>query len=321
MKMRSKMRAIATSVFEMAGRPEMDVSMATTIIQSRVLHALFSNLARDIFLVKGGIAMQMLSENKRSTVDIDLAADPAANITMIASKMRPAINHALSCGLIEDFSVREQDLGGGGLSPKWHINGRLAGTESPVHITIEVSRRDLLPEDAISRFEYQPPKEAGVGRFMARTYSPMAMAAAKVAALLDSKRYKPRDLYDLFILIEMKVEPPVAMLAAMGHEKIQAMSDFLWAKIDSFSYDDYLNKVAPHLPDTVAKKIDEDAWEIMQIKVGQKIETWLEAADKIAGEPCPRDDLRNRYDELKRRADEIRSESSSDSSRNLIPLT
>lgn len=294
-------RKLRKAVEDIVENKNIDVAVATEILQARILHALFSSLTRDLVIVKGGIAMQMLTGSNRATNDIDLAAEPMVVTSTLVNHMRQAIRQALKCGLLEDANFREQDISGGGLSPKFHINGKLAGTQSNVHIKIEISKRDLLPEEAISRFEYTPPSSTGLPPYLVRTYSPMAVAASKTAAMLDSKRYSPRDLYDLYVLMEMKVEAPVAMLAAMGNEEISRMMNYLWTKIGDFSYRDFVDKVAPHLPADVVEGIDSKGWISMQVKVGETLESWLSQAGAIASERIPRSDLRNRYDDLKQK--------------------
>lgn len=275
-----------------------EIAIATDIMQSRILHALFSGLSRDLVILKGGLAMKALTGSERSTKDIDMAAEPNVNMSTLNKHMHAAINNALRCGLIEETTVREQDLGNGGISPKWHINGKLAGSDTAIHIRIEVSKRDLLPEDAISRFEIAASDRDGVGKYTIRTYSPMAMAASKIAALLDQNRNKPRDLYDLNLLMELDVAPPVAMLAALGKDKLQLMLGNLWHKVASFTYQDFKAEVAPSLPQHIATTISEIGWCEMQLKVAEHIERWLQEAIEVADHPIPRSELRTRFDAL-----------------------
>lgn len=298
MSLRRKMEKAAAGAVGLQRFKNMDVSMATDVMQSRIIHSLFSGMTRDLLLVKGGIGMRVLTGSQRDTTDIDLAAEPESNMSTIRSHMSAAINSALACGLIENAEVREQDTRNGGLNPKWHISGRLAGSQSKIHLKIEVSRRDLLPEEGISRFEYSPSSPSAVGRFTVRTYSPMAMAASKVAALLDRRRHKARDIYDLMILIETKVEPPVAMLAAMGEEKLQEMMESLFDKVFGMGYQSFEQDIAPYLPIEIAKRIDKESWEDMQLTVVDHVQDWLRRAKGIAGEPVPRSDLRNHFDEI-----------------------
>ncbi|MFL9610943.1 nucleotidyl transferase AbiEii/AbiGii toxin family protein [Methylobacillus sp. Pita2] len=305
-------RKLRKSVEEIFDAQSIDVALATEILQARILHALFASLTRDLVIVKGGIAMQMLTGSNRATNDIDLAAEPNVVTNTLLNHMRQSIKQALKCGLLEKATFREQDTTGGGLSPKFHINGVLAGTQSNVHIKIEISKRDLLPEEGISRFEYTPPASSGLPPYLVRTYSPMAVAASKTAAMLDTKRYSPRDMYDLFVLMEMKVEAPVAMLAGLGSDEISRMCNYLWTKVGAFTYKEFVEKVAPHLPAEVVEGIDAKGWIHIQVQVGETLEKWLDQAGAIAKERIPRAEMRHHYDELKQRESEPENESNID---------
>ena len=65
-----------------------------------------------------------------------------------------------------------------------------------------------------------------------QVFSPIALAASKVAALVDPKRNAPRDVYDLDVLVSMRVEPPVKLLAGMGSESLGQSLDRLWGKLE-----------------------------------------------------------------------------------------
>lgn len=296
MSLRKRIQQVAEQVLNVNSD---EIPLATDIMQSRILHALFSGISRDLVILKGGLAMKALVGSERSTKDIDMACEPGVNMSTLNKHMHAAINNALRCGILEDVYIREQDLGNGGMSPKWHINGRLTGSDAAVHIKIEVSKRDLLPEDAISRFEMKPCDKSGTSAYTIRTYSGMAMAASKVTALLDHNRNKPRDLYDLQLLIEMTVEPPVALLAALGKEKLEVMIGNLWQKVASFSYNDFKTEIAPSLPQSIAEAVTETGWCNMQLNVAEHIETWLMAAKELAEHPIPRSELRTQFDNLK----------------------
>lgn len=302
MSLRSRVKTASSAIL---GAPdEMSVAIATDILQTRILHHLFVNMTRDQLLVKGGKAMQLQPEinSHRLTQDIDLAADPQVNMLTLNSRMHSAIKNALSSGLLTEINVREQGvMGTNCVSPKWHITGKLAGSNSPVHIKIEVSKRDQLPEDCISRFDYEPDEKTGVGEFVARTYSPMAIAGSKTAALLHDKRYQPRDLYDLALLIETKVEPPVALLAALGKERLNQMANYVWQKVAALSYADFTANVKPHLSKQEADGITEHDWENMQINVAKTLEEWIASAIQIADKEIPRSQLRERMGEIRNR--------------------
>jgi hypothetical protein len=59
-----------------------------------------------------------------------------------------------------------------------------------VQLTIEISHRGLPPPEYISKILYEP-TEYGVAPVLVETYDPRAMAASKVAALVDIRRTAP----------------------------------------------------------------------------------------------------------------------------------
>lgn len=282
-------------------------------LQAKVLQYLFSNMTRDLLVVKGGIAMQLLTGSKRLTSDIDFSAEPKSNMNTIRSHMLQAINSSLRFGLLENYSIREQDVRSDSVSPKFHINGTIPGTNTNIHLKMEISKRDSLPEEAIARFKVDcnspvdlipvvvKSNQNVANSYIARTYSPMAMAAAKTAAMLDNNRYKPRDLYDLYLLIEMKVTPPIEMLAAIGSSRLVEMLDVVWGKTEALSYNQFSAEVAPHLPKEISEAISEDEWTEMQLTVGEHVTNWLKSASLIAGEPINRSELSQNFEGLKLR--------------------
>lgn len=275
--------------------------IAVDYIQAQVLHSLFSNEVRDIFLVKGGKAMNMLGVVKRRTKDIDLSADPRVPMTTISSHMRRAMQTSLNSGMLKQATLREQDTTNGGLSPKWFLNGTLPNG-STIHLKVEVSRRDLLPEEAIERFKYTPESSYGIPSYVARTFSPMAVAASKTAALLDPRRTAPRDLLDLYMLIETKVEAPIELLAMSGKKEITKLYQNIESKFGLMNWDAFKSKVLPYLEDDVSEKFDEVRFNEMKDTVRASVRRWLVDSDKIASEEAvPRDEVKFKFDEFRKR--------------------
>jgi predicted nucleotidyltransferase component of viral defense system len=204
------------------------------LLQTRILSAIFADTMRHELVLKGGMAMRAACGSSRMTKDIDLGQSPEIPVDRLRSVMRGAIKKALATQLLRDVVVSEpkqtETVG------RWKINGNTEGG-SRVQLTVEVSRRGLPPENHIRTVNYIPPSEYGVAPTLVDVYDMQAMAASKVQALLGANRLAARDLFDLNLLIEMRVEPPIELLAGMGPEHLEAALDELWSKIDLFTYE------------------------------------------------------------------------------------
>jgi hypothetical protein len=77
------------------------------------------------------------------------------------------------------------------------------------------------------------------------------------------------------MLIEMRVEPPVQLLAGMGEEAIEDALSRLWAKLETMNWDLARAELTPYLPDDVAERFGEGGWDEMRLRVGTAVEAWL----------------------------------------------
>lgn len=118
-------------------------------------------------------------------------------------------------------------------------------------------------------------------------YDLQAMAATKTQALLGDNRLAARDLFDLNLLIEMRVEPPVELLAGMGPEYLESALDELWSKIDLFTYDQFKAEIFPFVSDQVSSRLTEDVFEDMRLNVANNVEKWLTEARTLSGGAAP----------------------------------
>jgi hypothetical protein len=59
----------------------------------------------------------------------------------------------------------------------------------------------------------------------------------------------------------------------------------LWRKIELMTYAQFQTNVVPTLPQAVAAAIDEAAFEELRLKVGERVERWIQDAQaKLKGE-------------------------------------
>ncbi len=246
-------------------------------LQTRLLVELMSNAMHKELVLKGGMAMRAVHGSVRYTKDIDLDADLKFSRARVHGIVQRSIQRALSAGLIDNPTVTEPKQTE--TTMRWKIVGTQPGGQAPVNLTVEVSRRTALLGGRVVEIPLNPEHMAGNG-VRIQVLDSQAIAVTKVLALTDPKRMAPRDLYDLHVLIQARVDEPAALLASLpdaGERLPQALTE-LWPKIESMSFDQFRSEVTPYLPLHVAQAIDEAAFDDMRLDVGTQVEKWLLAA-------------------------------------------
>lgn len=268
------------------------------VIQAHLIHALFRHAIDDEITLKGGQAMRFHG-SYRSTKDIDLQSDPTYPLSAMQARIRKAIKDVTESGLLQGAKVTEPKQTD--TVARWKIAGHLPHCESPIHMTLEVSRRSQPDSDIIDSWHAPVPGLAGTHQpadqsaapsagSQIRLYSRQAMAAAKVAALCSPNRVAPRDIQDLMFLITTEVEPPIALLAGAGPEFVDDALENLWAKLETNGWDQCRAHLLPALPDAVAAKVDEGRWDDIRLLVGETVEDWLRRARLRINEAAPAQD-------------------------------
>jgi predicted nucleotidyltransferase component of viral defense system len=248
-------------------------------LQARLLAELFSQNLRKEFVLKGGLALRMGYGSHRATKDIDLDSPQSIDKAHVQAIVRRAIARALTDGMIESPVVttpKQTDT-----TLRYKIGGRLKGGVSEIHLTVEISRRQAMVSDHVVSKPLQT--NASSAPVMIDVYDGSAIASTKVIALTSPNRNAPRDLYDLAMLIDMKIEPPVELLARRGKEQVESSLSELWSKIESMTWDRFREEVIPFLEPSIGMKIDESTFSDMQLKVGEHVESWLKSARSRLG--------------------------------------
>lgn len=111
------------------------------------------------------------------------------------------------------------------------------------------------------------------------------MLEAKVDCIKNPNREAPRDIYDLFLLINMNVRPTLEALKAYGDEVLAEMKQSVWDKLEKMDFDVAKEKLITFMPPHAAKKITSEVWEEMRIAVGASIESWIDEARSSTGIP------------------------------------
>jgi predicted nucleotidyltransferase component of viral defense system len=254
---------------------------ALELTQVRVLSAIFNKVVNREILLKGGFAMRVAANSARPTKDIDLQAN-GASMERVQGLVRSAINELTKSNILDDVKISEPKQTE--TTQRWKIGGRIKGGETPVHLTIEVSRRGLIPSDLTQaiRFERQG---TGVPPAIIECYSPKAIAAAKFEALSSPMREAPRDIFDLDVLISMRVEPPVHIFANKYTEqelleKLQIVSH----KLDKMDFETVKSQLLPHMPPEMKKNFGAAEWENMRLNTYLMIDQWVHEAIQIKKE-------------------------------------
>lgn len=198
-------------------------------LQTRLLVELMSNAMHKELVLKGGMAMRAVHGSVRYTKDIDLDADLKFSRARVHGIVQRSIQRALSAGLIDNPTVTEPKQTE--TTMRWKIVGTQPGGQAPVNLTVEVSRRTALLGGRVVEIPLNPEHMAGNG-VRIQVLDSQAIAVTKVLALTDPKRMAPRDLYDLHVLIQARVDEPAALLASLpdaGERLPQALTE-LWPK-------------------------------------------------------------------------------------------
>lgn len=263
----------------------LELAAVREALQSRLLVELMSNAMSRELVLKGGMAMRAVHGSVRYTKDIDLDADLKYSRERVHGIVRRSIERAVASGLIANAKVSEPKQTETTL--RWKIVGNQPGSDAPMNLTVEVSRRATFSNGHVIQVPLPDEFVGGTPGVKVQVLDSEAIAVTKVLALTDPKRMAPRDLYDLHVLIQANVKEPAHLLASLpdASERLpQAMVE-LWPKIEAMTFEQFRNEVIPYLPAEVARAIDEDVFDDMRLEVGSNVEKWLKAASEQAVSP------------------------------------
>ncbi|MBK5206797.1 MAG: nucleotidyl transferase AbiEii/AbiGii toxin family protein, partial [Polaromonas sp.] len=130
----------------------------------------------------------------RYTKDIDLDADLKYSKGRVQGIVKRSIERAVSSGLIANAKVTEPKQTETTL--RWKIVGTQPGSDAPLNLTVEVSRRATIANGHIIEVPLPVAYGGGAPGVKVQVLDSQAIAVTKVLALTDPKRMAPRDLYD-----------------------------------------------------------------------------------------------------------------------------
>src|SRR5882724_999678 len=229
----------------------------------------------DRFVLKGGLAMRALYGSARLTKDIDFDCEDSVSAQSMKAQMPKALEQAArAAGLV---GIKVTQTKAGDLASKWRLDALLKG-ERPMTFDVEVSRRGVPGDGYVTTKTVQAPYEYRISPFVVRVYTPVAMAAGKVNALLSDNRSVPRDVYDLYDFVQQGVDPSSLWIAHLPQEVLQRKRDAVWAKIDGIRFDQAFDELLPYIPPGLRETIDESRWDSMRTDVATHVDKWLEVA-------------------------------------------
>ena len=229
----------------------------------------------DRFVLKGGMAMRALYGSARLTKDIDFDCEDSVSAQSMKAQMPKALEQAArAAGLV---GIKVTQTKAGDLASKWRLDAQLKG-ERPISFDVEVSRRGVPGDGYVTTKTVQVPYEYRISPFVVRVYTPVAMAAGKVNALLSDNRSVPRDVYDLYDFVQQGVDPSPLWIAHLPQEVLQRKRNAVWAKVDGIKFAQAFDELLPYIPPGLRATIDEPRWDSMRTDVAAHVDKWLEVA-------------------------------------------
>lgn len=229
----------------------------------------------DRFVLKGGMAMRALYGSARLTKDIDFDCENSVSAQSMKSQMPKALDQAARSAGLTHIVVTQTKAGD--LSSKWRLDARLKGG-SLMTFDVEVSRRGVPGDEYVTTKPVQAPFEYRIPVFIVRVYTEMAMAAGKVNALLSENRNVPRDVYDLYDLVQHGVDPSPLWIAQVPLEVLQRKRELVWAKVDGIRFNQAYDELLPYIAPALRASIDESRWDSMRADVAAQVDQWLASA-------------------------------------------
>lgn len=234
------------------------------LLQAKLLIALMSQSLEQELVLKGGLAMRAVLGSTRYTTDIDLDAVTNASSARVEGIVGRAIKSVLGQGgLVDEATVTQPKKTETTL--RWKILGKAPGSQQPVHLTVEVSRRPWAASFGTVQRQLNEDFAGGAVKGLVLALDAQAMAVCKVLALTDPVREAPRDLYDLGVLLDVPLKDPADLLQELPSVRLEQALAELWLKIERMGYARFLEEVLPYLPPQAAAVVDEDAYADMQV--------------------------------------------------------
>jgi len=245
------------------------LSQVRDALQQRLLTHLYRGPESSSLVLKGGVAMRVLTASARYTQDLDFDHDPHRSLASLQKTVRSAIDRAMQgSGLIE-VSISEPKQTD--TVARWKISCRTSAGED-LHLTVEVSRRRAPDLVHVIKVPVQI-ADRTLPRVYVSVYDEQALTDNKLSALLDERRTAPRDIYDLEMLLARGACPSAQAVERVGGGT--TLLPRVSAKLDLLGWALFRDQVLPVLPREIQANIDETEYLAMKIRLLESLERCL----------------------------------------------
>ena len=254
----------------------MNSSGALERLQRRFLDALYRHISPGEIVLKGGLALRAVYGLHRRTENIHLDQDRRRSLAHLQKTIRKAIHtaiHGSEFSALEISEPKQTDT-----VARWKASGKLADG-SPLHMTIEVSRRNEINKDDLHTIYLRDIALPGLGTpGKIDAYKVSILARQKLMAFLNPRRHAPRDIYDLSCLLE---NPDVSNpLRGLNSDELQVMKSNLWEMLEDITWPEFQDQVITLMDASEAVNFNQDRFEQMQYMVGEGVSIWLDQAEQ-----------------------------------------
>ena len=230
----------------------------------------------DRFVLKGGLAMRALYGSARLTKDVDFDCDDSLSPQSMKNQLPRALRAAArSAGLTNPEVVQTKD---GERACRWRLDVDLLGGTRRMSYDVEISRRGLPPAPYIETTTLRSPPDYRIPPFVVRVYTPAAMAAGKVSALLSDNRNVPRDVYDIHELAQNAADPTKLWIDHIPRELLERKRAVVWHKILGIGFDLANSELLPWLAPGVRDTINAEHWDDIRQSVANTVDNWFKVA-------------------------------------------
>jgi predicted nucleotidyltransferase component of viral defense system len=227
------------------------------------------------YILKGGMAMRALYGSARLTKDVDFDCEDSVSPQSMAARIPKALDQAARrAGIVHPKVVQTKT---GDLSGKWRLVGATQAGPG-VSWDVEISRRGIPPSQYIDTQTIQPPFDYALAPFIARVYSETATVASKISALLSERRNVPRDIYDLYDLVNRGANPVPLWIEAVPRETLERKGKAVLPKIAGIDFALASTELLPYIARDLRATIDAKRWDEMCMVVAEAVDGWLREA-------------------------------------------
>jgi len=255
------------------------LSQTRDAFQLRLLTFLYRGSTSSSLVLKGGVAMRVLSESARFTQDLDFDHDPHGSLASLQNTVRKAIDRAIHGSGLVGTTISESKQTD--TVARWKISGRTSTGEN-LHLAVEVSRRQTPDPNHVLKIPVQI-ADRTLPRVYVSVYDEQALADNKLAALVDDRRTAPRDIYDLELLLARGVAPSAAAIENLGGQA--ALMERVADKLDLMSWALFRDQVLPTLPVEIQPHVDEHEYLAMKLRLLATLKRSLAKNARDAGPP------------------------------------